>query len=88
MITVSNTLPIVNLAAVGKLELLRQLYGKVAIPQAVRHETVIVRAGQPGAAQVETFDWIETRQVTDRTMVASLQLEVDDYDRILQATGE
>jgi predicted nucleic acid-binding protein len=78
VITVSNTSPIINLAAVGKLELLRQLYGKVAIPQAVRHEIVIVGAGQLGAAEVETFDWIETRQVTDRTMVASLHLEVDD----------
>ena len=78
MITVSNSSPIINLAAVGKLKLLRQLYGKVAIPQAVRHEIVIVGAGQPGAAEVETLDWIETRQVTDRTIVASLQLEVDD----------
>jgi predicted nucleic acid-binding protein len=71
VITVSNSSPIINLAAVGKLKLLRQLYGKVAIPQAVRHEIVTVGAGQPGAAEVETLDWIETHQVTDRTIVAS-----------------
>ena len=78
MIIVSNTSPIINLAAVGQLELLRQLYGKIIIPQAVYHEIVIVGAKQPGATQVETFDWIETNQVTDRAMVASLQLEVDE----------
>ncbi len=71
MIIVSNTSPIINLAAVGQLELLRQLYGKIIIPQAVYHEIVIVGAEQPGATQVETFDWIETNQVTDQAMVAS-----------------
>jgi predicted nucleic acid-binding protein len=78
MIVVSNASPIVNLAAVGQLDLLRQLYGKVLIPRAVHNEIVIVGRGQPGAAEVETFDWIETRRVTDWIVVASLQLELDD----------
>lgn len=78
MIVVSNASPIVNLAAVGRLELLRQLYGKVVIPQAVHHEIVVVGAGQPGAAEVEASDWVEFCRVTDRTMVTSLQLEVDE----------
>lgn len=78
MIVISDTSPIVNLAAVGQLELLRQLYSKIVIPQAVRHEIVVVGAGQPGAIEVEASDWIQTHQVTNRTMVSSLQLEVDD----------
>jgi len=78
VIVISDTSPIVNLAAVGQLELLRQLYSKIVIPQAVRHEIVVVGAGQPGAIEVEASDWIQTHQVTNRTMVSSLQLEVDD----------
>jgi predicted nucleic acid-binding protein len=78
MIVVSNTSPIVNLAAVGRLELLRSLYGKVIIPQSVHDEIVIAGAGQPGATEVEAFDWIETRQVADRALVDSLRLELDD----------
>jgi predicted nucleic acid-binding protein len=78
VIVISNTLPLVNLAAVGRLELLLQLYGRVIIPQAVYHEIVVVGAGQPGATEVEAFDWIESRQVSDRALVASLQLEVDE----------
>lgn len=35
MIVVSDTSAIINLAAVGQLELLRQLYGTVLIPPAV-----------------------------------------------------
>ena len=38
MIVTSNTSPIINLAAVGKLELLNQLYGNINIPKAVYSE--------------------------------------------------
>ena len=65
MIVISNTSPVVNLAAIGQLELLRQLYGRVIIPQAVYEEIVIVGAGQPGAVEVEASDWIEVRQIAD-----------------------
>lgn len=78
MIVVSDTSPVLNLAAIGQLGLLRRLYGEVVIPQAVYHEIVVLGAGQPGAAKVSALDWIETHQVTNRAMVASLQLEVDE----------
>ena len=77
MIVVSDTSPIVNLAAVGQLELLRQLYGKVVLPQAVYEEILSAGTGQPGVAEVTAFDWIETKQVENRTVVASLELELD-----------
>lgn len=38
MIVVSDTSALINLAAVGQLDLLRQLYGRVLIPTAVRAE--------------------------------------------------
>lgn len=78
MIVVSDTSPIVNLAAVGRPDLLRQLYGRVLIPRAVHDEIVIVGADQPGAAEVEAFDWIETREVTHLPLVASLELVLDE----------
>lgn len=78
MIVVSNTSPLVNLAAVGQLDLLQRLYDTVVIPQSVHDEIVIAGAGQPGAIEVATLDWIETRQVAGRNLVASLQLELDD----------
>ena len=77
MIVVSNTSPIVNLAAVGQLQLLQQLYDKISIPQAVHHEIVVVGVGQPGASEVRSSNWIETLQVQNRAMAASLQLKVD-----------
>lgn len=47
MIVVSNASPVINLAVIGQLDLLRQLYGQVLIPQAVQAEVVVT--GQPGA---------------------------------------
>jgi predicted nucleic acid-binding protein len=38
-----------NLAAVGQLDLLRQLYGRILIPQAVHAEIAIVGKGQAEA---------------------------------------
>jgi uncharacterized protein len=35
---VSNTSPITNLAAIGKIHLIEQLYGDIVIPSAVFHE--------------------------------------------------
>jgi predicted nucleic acid-binding protein len=45
MIVVSNTSPIINLAAIGQLELLRHLYGTIIIPQAVYHEIAVRGSG-------------------------------------------
>jgi predicted nucleic acid-binding protein len=78
VIVISNTSPLVNLAAVGQLQLLQQLYDQVIIPSAVYHEIVVAGAGQPGAKEVKAYDWIKIRQVENRTIVASLQLEIDE----------
>ena len=78
MIVVSNTSPIMNLAAIGKLELLQQLYNKVVIPQAVYSELTIEDEGQPGEQKIQTLKWIETRIVSDQSFVEALRGELDD----------
>ena len=77
MIVVSNTTPIVKLAAVGHLDLLQQLYGALLIPPAVYHEIVVVGAGLPGALEVQTLPWFQQRPVTPSGLLTRLQLELD-----------
>jgi len=77
VIVVSNTSAIINLAAVGRLDLLRALYDRIAIPQAVYHEIAIMGAGQPGSTEVQTLNWIETKQVANRALVTSLRMELE-----------
>lgn len=77
MIVVSNTSPIINLAAVGRLELLHDLYGRIAIPQAVYHEIAVRGSGQPGAIEIQTFAWFERYQVRDVALVQRLKQHLD-----------
>lgn len=72
MIVVSNTSPITNLAAVGQLNLLQQLYSNIIIPQAVYQELTSGGDTIPGAIEVQTFNWIQVQQVTNQTLVESL----------------
>jgi len=77
MSTVSNASPLISLARIGKLDLLRQLYGELTIPSAVWQEVVIEGVGQPGASDVEAAAWIKRRAVTNRELVRALQQELD-----------
>ena len=74
---VSNASPLVNLARIGKLDLLCELYGKLLIPEAVWREVVVDGAGQPGADEVEGADWIERRAAKNKQLVQVLLQELD-----------
>lgn len=77
MIVVSDTSPINNLAAINQLHLLQQLYGTVLIPEAVYRELTDPSFLVAGSTEVRTFDWIQTRVVTDRVLVEALGDELD-----------
>lgn len=77
MIVVSNTSPIINLAAIGRLELLKQMFQHVLLPAAVRDEIVVRGAGQPGAVGVVESDWIEARTSTHRSLIVALCRDMD-----------
>ena len=65
MIIVSNTSPISNLAAIGQLDLLQQIYGNVIIPPAVERELLNSGDTDPAALAVQALDWIQTQSVTN-----------------------
>jgi len=77
VIIVSDTSPINNLAAINRLDLLRQLYNTVIIPEAVYRELTETEIPVAGATEVQTLDWIQTHQVTTRALVEVLQNELD-----------
>lgn len=77
MSIVSNASALINLARIGKLELLRQLYGELIVPEAVWQEVVVTGTGQPGADEIKTASWIKTGAVTNRHLVQALQQDLD-----------
>ncbi|MGK7903844.1 MAG: DUF3368 domain-containing protein [Hormoscilla sp.] len=78
MIVVSNTSPITSLAAINQLQLLQQLYGSIIIPEAVYRELTDLDSPVPGTSEVQTYDWIEMRQVENKSLVIPLRPGVDE----------
>lgn len=77
MIVVSNTSPITNLCAIGKLELLQNIYGNIIIPQAVYSEMANLDYEVPGTKEVKTLAWIETQTISNLALVEQLKTEID-----------
>ena len=73
MTIVSNTSPISNLAKVGQINLLQQLYQTVLIPTAVYQELLDKRAGDTVITAVQSATWLEVQQVQNQELVNVLQ---------------
>jgi predicted nucleic acid-binding protein len=75
MIVVSDTSPILSLALIGRLDLLREIYGSIVIPEAVRQELMVTE--RSGAQEVSQAAWIITRPTrTAPRSGASVDLDV------------
>ncbi len=71
MIVVSDTTPLVGLASIGRLDILRELFDEVYIPQAVYDEATSARK------DIEAAIWMHVVQVRDRLAVNILLDEMD-----------
>lgn len=63
MRVVSNSTPIIALSRIGKLDILRVVFGTIEIPEAVFNEVVKEGASRPGANEVRDAAWIDVQQV-------------------------
>lgn len=77
MITVSNASPLINLAWIGRLDLLQQLFDEVWIPEAVWQEIVVQGVGQPGAEEIQNAGWVQRRRIENLDLARSLQQDLD-----------
>lgn len=78
MIVVSDTTPLIGLASIGRLNVLRELFEEVFIPQAVYDETVTHGRVEGSAKQdVDNAGWIHVVQVRDRLAVNVLLDEMN-----------
>jgi hypothetical protein len=58
VLVVSNASPLIALSSCGRLALLRELFGEVTIPEAVRREVVDQGDGRPlGSAATNRTAW-------------------------------
>jgi predicted nucleic acid-binding protein len=60
-----NSTPIIALSKAGRLHLLKELYGQISIPTAVKEE--VTRKNDSVKAELESCDWIHVEPITDST---------------------
>lgn len=78
MIIVSNTTPLIGLASIQRFDLLRELFGKIYISNAVYDEVVTAGREAGGAKrEVSTATWIEVVAVKNRLAIDPLLDELD-----------
>ena len=73
MKVVTNSTPLIELSKINQLDLLRDVYGTILIPEEVYVEVVIDGIGKPGAAEVKAAEWISRQSVTDMNQIRTLQ---------------
>ncbi len=79
MLVVSNTSPILNLAIIGQLALIREQFGQVQIPLAVLAELKVLE-DRPGSKEIQAAvdtGWIKAQEVSSQLSVQLLQQVLD-----------
>lgn len=77
MKTVCDSSSLINLARIGALGLLREVFGEVWIPRGVWEEVVVQGGNRPGALEIETSSWIRVQDVSGAALVDALRLDLD-----------
>ena len=86
---VSNTSPILNLALIDELQLLRQQFGEVVIPEGVLEE-LRVDDDLPGThaiCKAIEEEWIQVCELNQKPLAKSLQRELDTGEAEAIALG-
>ena len=79
MPTVSNTSPLLNLAIIGRLDLIRAQFGSVLVPPAVVEECRL-EEGRPGSSalrQAIEKGWIVEKKPSDDPLIRTLGQDLD-----------
>ncbi len=80
MLVVSNTSPIMNLAIVGELDLLRQQFGEVIVPPAVIDE-LRLDTEFPGTDNIRraiSEGWLRQEPIENQQVVLAIRRELDN----------
>lgn len=67
MNAVVNTTPLVALGQIGRLDLLRQLFDQVLVPEIVYKESVSGGDSRPGAEEIQQAIWIVRRTLPEES---------------------
>ena len=77
MIIISDTSPITSLLAVNHIQLLKDLYGLVTIPEGVRRELLRVESRRPEIENLLSEGWLQVKPITDQELFKKIFVDLD-----------
>jgi hypothetical protein len=77
MLVISNSSPIIHLAKIGKLDLLKKLYGKIVVPEKVYQECTYSVHYRQETEVIAGADWIERMKIQDSRLFSLLYSDID-----------
>ena len=75
---VSNSSPLIHLAKIGHLDLLRYFFDKIVVSEVVYKECVIEGKGREDAKKIEKAEWIEVAKIMDEKLKRALMIVLDE----------
>lgn len=87
MKVISNATPLITLALLDRLDLLRQMFDEILVPATVYEEVAVKGAGRSGADVVGQADWLKvvSPQATTTIEPMLLGLDAGELDVLLLA---
>jgi uncharacterized protein len=77
MIVISDTSPISNLFVIGRLDLLREIYQQIIVPQAVYDELMKLKSFGYDIQEIDKLGWIIIRKPVNAQQVLLLRINLD-----------
>lgn len=75
---ISNSTPLINFAAIRRLDILEHLFGKLVIPKAVERELLEKGSDYPSALAIQEAAFIDIVEIRDISLCESLKSELND----------
>lgn len=86
MTVICNATPLINFAAINRLDILKEVFGQVIIPQAVYDETTVSGfLWSQFILQAVASEWLQVRTVSNIDPIISLELDDGEREAIALA---
>lgn len=78
---VSDSGPIIAFSRIGRLDILKSLFGQIVVPMGVYEELVTKGKGRPSSAEVSRSTWIQRREVRNRENIEEFSTSLHRGER-------
>lgn len=75
---VSNSSPLIHLAKIDQLNLLKHFFSKILVPEAVYKECIVEGKYKKDSKKIEKANWIKIAKIRDKNLKNSFMMVLDE----------